>query len=158
MGVDLKQLCRQNLEEVFGKGNVDAYDAYCGPGYTIHDPASGGDLDLEGEKALAAMYKTAFPDLTPTVLRQWIDQDGDTVTTVWSMTGTHLGPLQGLEPTGRRCTATGCSISHFEAGRCVEEWVQWDALGLMRQLGVAPGAEEPASSRSTATGEAHAPH
>jgi predicted ester cyclase len=158
MGVDLKQFCRQNLEEVFGNGNVDAFDAFCGPGYRAHDPADGGDLDLEGEKALARMYKSAFPDLKPTVLRQWLDRDGDTVTTVWSMTGTHLAPLPGIAPTGRRCTATGCTISHFEGGRCTEEWIQWDALGLMRQLGVAPGLQETASYGTTGGAEAHAPH
>jgi predicted ester cyclase len=157
MAVDLKQLIRQNLEEVFGNGNADALDAYCDPGCQFHDPADGGDLDLAGEKAIVRMYKAAFPDLKPTVLRQWIDRDGDTVTTVWSMTGTHRGELQGLEPTNRRCTATGCTISHFEGGRCVEEWIQWDALGLMRQLGAAPGAEAESYRSTGATDEAR-PH
>jgi len=54
------------------------------------------------------------------------------------MTGTHQGTLMGIAPTGSRCTVEGISVSRFRAGRLVEEWAQWDALGLLRQIGAAP--------------------
>lgn len=141
MAIDLKQLCRQNMEEVFGKGNFDHLDTFCDESYRIHDPASGGDLDREGEKQLARMYKAAFPDLKPSVVGMWLDHDGDTVIMNWSMTGTHQKPLQGIPATNKRCTVTGCTISRFKGGKVFEEWTHWDALGLMRQLGVVPGAQ-----------------
>jgi len=82
------------------------------------------------------MYRTAFPDLKPTIISSWAD--GDTAVTHWRMSGTHQGHLMGIDPTGKRCIVEGISIAKFRRGKLVESWVQWDALGLMRQLGVAP--------------------
>jgi hypothetical protein len=33
---------------------------------------------------------------------------------------------------------SGVSIARFEKNKMVEGWVNWDALGLMQQLGVVP--------------------
>lgn len=151
MAVDIKQAQRRLIEEAFGKGNFDVYDEICDPSYRTHDPVA-GDADLKQEKENCRRYRTAFPDLTPTILRSWVDADGDTCICHWRMTGTHQAPLMGVAPTGRRCTVEGISISHFRGGKLVEDWVQWDALGLMRQLGAgattgatAPGARPPGS-------------
>ena len=62
--------------------------------------------------------------------------DGDHVVARWTSTGTHLGDLQGIAPTGRRITSTGITIARFVNGKIAEEWANWDTLGLMRQLGV----------------------
>ena len=65
------------------------------------------------------------------------------------MNGTHQGALMGIAPTGARCTCEGISIGRFKGGKLVEDWVQWDGLGLMRQLGVAPSAQPGASAGGT---------
>ncbi len=137
MAVDIKQASRRLIEEVFGKGNFDVLDELCDPAYRSHDPLT-GDADLAQEKENCRMYKTAFPDLTPAILGCYAE--GDTVVTHWRMTGTHQKPLMGVAPTGKRCTAEGVTISRYRGGKLVEDWVQWDALGLMRQLGVGMGA------------------
>jgi hypothetical protein len=49
--------------------------------------------------------------------------------TRWSGTGTHLGELMGIPPTGKRGTVTGISIGRYEGGKLVEEWLNFDALG-----------------------------
>lgn len=54
------------------------------------------------------------------------------------MTGTHQRTLLGIEPAGRRCTVEGISISRFKGARITEDWAQWDALGLLKQMGAAP--------------------
>lgn len=150
MAVDIKQAQRRLIEEAFGKGNFGAYDEICDPGYRAHDPVT-GDADLKQEKEHCRMYRTAFPDLAPSILRSWVDADGDTCITQWRMTGTHRGQLMGVAPTGRRCTVEGISISHFRGGKLVEDWVQWDALGLMRQLG------EGATASATTSGSGGRP-
>jgi predicted ester cyclase len=71
------------------------------------------------------------------------------------MTGTHQKELMGLEPTGVRCTVEGISIDRFRGGKIVETWSQWDALGLMRQLGVAPTVGA-AAAKSAAEQRHHA--
>jgi len=134
MAVDLKQSVRRLFEEAYGKGNVAVFDEVCDPGYRGHDPVA-GDTDLDEAKEACQGYKTAFPDLKPTILASFVD--GDCVVTQWRMTGTHQRPLMGIDPTGRRCTVDGISIARFKGPRIVEDWAQWDALGLMRQLGAA---------------------
>jgi predicted ester cyclase len=44
----------------------------------------------------------------------------------------------GMAPTGKHVTVTGIFISRVEEGKLAEMWLNWDALGLMQQLGVIP--------------------
>jgi predicted ester cyclase len=64
--------------------------------------------------------------------------EGQTVMARWSCRGTHKGDLSGIAPTGKQFNISGVSIARFTGGRMVEGWVNWDALGLMQQLGVVP--------------------
>ena len=79
------------------------------------------------------MYRNAFQDLRLTV--EELLSDGETITARWSCRGTHKGELNGIAPTGKQIAITGISIARFAGGKMVEGWVNWDALGLMRQLG-----------------------
>ena len=144
MAVDILQSSRRLLEEAFGKGNVDVFDEICDPSFRAHDPLT-GDVDLKGEKETCRAYKTAFPDLKPTILAAV--RDGDTCVVHWRMTGTHQKELMGLPPMGARCTVEGITIDRYKGGRIAESWTQWDALGLMRQLGV----QVPLGAASAAT-------
>lgn len=135
MAVDIKQSVRRLFEEAYGKGNMAVFEEVCDPAYRGHDPVS-GELDLARARESCQAYKTAFPDLKPTILATFVD--ADCVVTHWRMAGTHQRTLMGIEPTGRRCTVEGISISRFKGARISEDWAQWDALGLMKQLGVAP--------------------
>ncbi|BDG08286.1 ester cyclase [Anaeromyxobacter paludicola] len=158
MAMDIKQAQRRLIEEAFGKGNFDVYDELCDPSYRAHDPLT-GDADLAQERELVRGYRTAFPDLKPTILQSWVDADGDTCFTRWRMTGTHRAPLMGIAPTGKSCTVEGISISHFKGGKVAEEWSQWDALGLMRQLGQGAGMGAQQQGRGAGLGQtAQQPH
>ncbi len=148
MAVDTKQAHRRLFEEAFGKGNLDAFEEICEPGYRGHDPVT-GDMDLQQVKDMCRMYRDAFPDLKPTFLGSYAD--GDTVVTHWRCIGTHRGALMGIQPTGARCTVDGITVARFRGGKVAEEWTQWDALGLMRQLGVGPQAQPGAGARGTET-------
>jgi predicted ester cyclase len=133
MAVDIVQSSRRILEEAFGKGNLEVFDEICDPSYRAHDPLT-GDADLRAEKENCRTYRTAFPDLKPTILAAL--RDGNVCVVHWRMTGTHQKELMGLPPMGARCTVEGVTIDRYQGARLVESWTQWDALGLMRQLGV----------------------
>jgi len=64
--------------------------------------------------------------------------EGETVMTRWSCRGTHKGDLRGIAPTGKQINISGVTIARLANGKFVEGWVNWDALGLMQQLGVVP--------------------
>jgi hypothetical protein len=51
--------------------------------------------------------------------------------------GTHRGDLMGISPT-ERSEVTGLNLTHFKNAQITDEWVEWDRLGMLRQLGVLP--------------------
>lgn len=144
MAVDIKQSHRRLFEEAWGKGNLEVFDELCDGGYRSHDPVN-GDADVAKMKETCRTYRDAFPDLKPTLIASFTE--GDSVTTHWRMTGTHRATLLGIAPTGTRCTVEGITIGRFKSGKLTEEWTQWDALGLMRQLGVSTAAQPGAGAR-----------
>ena len=128
---------RRLIEEVWNKGNMQVADELFAPNYAHHDPST-PDVGRgpEGEKKRANHYRTAFHDLRMTV--EEIFAEGETVTTRWTCRGVHKGDLSGLAPTGKQFAITGITIGCFANGKITEGWVNWDALGLMQQLGAVP--------------------
>jgi predicted ester cyclase len=58
--------------------------------------------------------------------------------------GTHEGEFQGIAPSGETVTISGMGIARVDNGQIAESWWEFDALGLMTQLGAVPapaGAE-----------------
>ena len=70
----------------------------------------------------------------------WTVRDGgeEEFVTRWTARGTHTGDLWGIPGTGKEVTVTGTSIDRIKDGWIVESWSNWDALGLMQQLGAIP--------------------
>jgi steroid delta-isomerase-like uncharacterized protein len=132
-----KNVVRRLFEEVWNKGNLQVTDELFTPNYAHHD-ASTPDVGRgpESEKKRATLYRTAFPDLRLTV--EDLIADGETVMVRWSCRGTHKGDLSGIAPTGKQINISGVSVARFANGKMAEGWVNWDALGLMQQLGVVP--------------------
>ena len=132
-----KVIVRRLFEELWNKGNLSVADQLFSPNYAHHDPSTPDfGRGPESERKRATLYRTAFPDLQLTI--EDIIAEGETVMARWSCRGTHKGDLSGIAPTGKQVTISGVSIARFTRGKMVEGWVNWDALGLMQQLGVVP--------------------
>ena len=142
MSEENKAIARRALEEVFsGQGNVDVADELFAPDYVGHDPASLEDIrGPEGVKEFASMYRNAFPDVQMSVQEQVAE--GDMVATRWIASGTHQGDLMGIAPTGNRVTVAGTSVERIVDGKIEETWDNYDALGMMQQIGAIPSPEE----------------
>lgn len=127
---------RKLIDEIWNRGNLSIADTIYTAEFVNHDPATPSALrGPEAVKQNAAMYRKAFPDLRIKI--EETISDGDHVVARWTSSGTHSGELQGIPATGRRTTSSGITIARFVNGKIAEEWVNWDTLGLMRQLGVA---------------------
>jgi len=137
MSENNKVIVRRLLEELWNKGNLSLADELFAPNYEHHD-ASTPDFGRgpESEKKRATLYRTAFPDVRLTI--EDIIAEGETVMTRWSCRGTHKGDLRGIAPTGKQINISGVTIARLANGKFAEGWVNWDALGLMQQLGVVP--------------------
>jgi steroid delta-isomerase-like uncharacterized protein len=132
-----KNAVRRLFEEVWNKGNLPVADGLFAPTYVHHD-ASTPDVGRgpESEKKRATLYRTAFQDFRLTI--EDIFSEGEMVFARWTCRGSHKGDLSGIAPTGKQFAISGMSINRFASGKMIEGWVNWDALGLMQQLGVVP--------------------
>ena len=136
MSEDNKAIARREVE-MFSTGDFSIADEIYSPDYVGYDPAKPEVIrGVEGAKEEAAGYRAAFPDLKLTIEQQVAE--GEYVVTRWSASGTHDGDLEGIAPTGLSTTTEGISITRIVDGKIVEDHTQWDALGLMTQLGVVP--------------------
>jgi predicted ester cyclase len=63
--------------------------------------------------------------------------EGDRVVTRWTATGVQNADLPGIPDKGGCFKITGITISRVSNGKITEEWQDWDALGLAKQLGAA---------------------
>jgi steroid delta-isomerase-like uncharacterized protein len=124
-------------EEFFIQGNLDKADEFFSPDYVNHDPAAPKDRHGPEElRQFLSMYRNAFPDMQFSI--EDVIAEGDQVVVRWTLRGTHQGELMGIPPTNNQVTVTGMSIERVSGEKIVETWDNYDALGLMQQLGVIP--------------------
>ena len=137
-----KALARRFMDEVWNKGNLNFIDEVTDPNFVSHDPAGPEDMGggVEGAKQFVEMYRNAFPDTQMSV--EDVIAEGDKVVTRWTVRATHQGELMGIPPSGNRVELTGISIDRIEGGKFVETWSNYDALGMMQQLGVMGSSQE----------------
>lgn len=128
-----KAIFRRIVEEGFNKGNLAIVDELVAANHVNHADNVHGP---EEYKQFITMYRTAFPDLHMTVEDQIAE--GDKVVNRWTSRGTHQGDLMGIPPTGKQVTLTGTYVARIVGGKIIEEWGNFDALGMMQQLGVVP--------------------
>src|SRR5215216_7027277 len=128
---------------IVAEGNLDTLEDALAEVYAedivVHEP----DEDVrgvEGLKQFVSMIRSAIPDLHITLEEDIAE--GDKVVSRWSAQGTHQGELMGIAPTGNQVALTGLTIHRIEEGKIVEEWENWDALGLMQQIGAVPAPEQ----------------
>jgi len=128
-------LVRDYYTAVYNDRDLGAVGRFLAPTFVSAGP--GGSMDLAAHRAALASTLAALPDLALEIEEQVVEHDA--VVTRWRATATHLGPLFGIPATGRSITASAIHIHHVADGRIVDQWEQFDALGVLRQLGVVPG-------------------
>lgn len=125
-------------QEAFGAavnaGQLDEFDRLVAPDSVDHDPAPGQVPGPAGYQAFFGEMRTAFPDLHVEV--ETLVADDDQVAFAYTLTGTHDGPFQGHDATGRSFSVRGVQISRIADGKLVERWGSSDELGIMTQLGL----------------------
>jgi predicted ester cyclase len=128
-------LLRRLLVEGMSRSNASVIDDLVAANYVNHDaplPVRGP----EGFKQLAGMFGAAFPDVRISI--EDVFSDGDRVGSRGEITGTHRGEFMGIPPTGKPVTVKYLDLWKVEGGKFVENWVQMDMLGLLKQLGALP--------------------
>lgn len=125
------------IDALFTEGDLKAVETYLDADFINYDPPFGASTDREGMRAAAAMLRAACPD--------WHSDQGilvgedDLVVEQFVASGTQRGELMGTTGDGRRLELKGINIFRVREGQIVERWGRLDELGLLRQLGLAPG-------------------
>ena len=123
-------------EELWNTGNLAIADEVYAKNFVNHDPGAPDVRDLETYKGFIAAVRTGLPDFHVTI--EDMIAEGDKVAGRWTASGTHLGELIGIPPTGKQATWTGMTIHRFAGGKIVEAWWSRDMLSFLIQIGVVP--------------------
>jgi predicted ester cyclase len=129
-----KAVVRRFFEELLSTDNLALADELLSPGFRFYFAGSPDPMDLERYKEFLVARRAAFPD------RRFVVEDiiaeGDKVSARFTMRGTHKGEFRGIAPSGAEVTMTGIDMIRLAEGRMMEDRVEVDQLGMLRQLGV----------------------
>jgi steroid delta-isomerase-like uncharacterized protein len=129
--------CQHAWIEGLNRGDVSAADRVFASDCVIHINGSPeANLSLGGFKEMLRGLLGAFSDLRFTIEDQIVA--GDKVATRWTAEGTNSGPFGPVPATGRRVRISGLILDRVVDGKVVERWEQWDQMGMLQQLGLAP--------------------
>ena len=125
------------LQEFFRTGDADLVDSVLAENVVQHISGMPPEVQsFEGFKQLLPTLRQAFPDTLFEVQDQVTEGDKVAFRLIWN--ATQQGELFGIPPTGNRATVTEAHIFRIADGKVVERWGEWDALGMMQQLGAIP--------------------
>ena len=139
---DKADVARRLVTDLFGKGDLSMVDELVDPALVDHNGFPGLAPGREGFGQAVTMVRTGFPDLHSEPVRVIVD--GDRALYHWEGDATHGGPFAGVPPTGKPVRLSGIEIIMFnDEGKIVEHWIQVNAMEIMQQIGVIPGAPDP---------------
>ncbi len=120
------------LADADNRHDTSVYGELFAPDVVVHLL---GDDVLEGVDAYRAFMEAFFAGL-PDYHAIAHDRicEGDTVVHHWTITGTHNGPLFGMDPTGRAVNYRGASMFRLRKGEITEAWLYPDRGTMQRQL------------------------
>lgn len=102
----------------------------------VHHGLAPEPLDFNALVADVTAFRSAFPDVHKEV-EACIGED-DLVLVRYSAIMTHVGEFAGVEPSGAAVEATGIVLYRVADGRIAEAWINYDALGILQQIGAVP--------------------
>lgn len=106
--------------------------------HRFHDPQVPAGVGPDAVVEVVTPYQTAVDG-------HWqieeIFSAGDRVVVRWTGSGTHVGEINGIPPTGRKVRVDAITIHRMAGGTIAETWEVWDTLGFLQQIGVVPTAQ-----------------
>ncbi|OLO99509.1 hypothetical protein BVU76_25350 [Mycolicibacterium porcinum] len=145
MADDQNKAIARRVWEVFASGDLSELDDLVAEGAAYHDTQDPfGDLrGPQHMKSLIDMYRKSFSNIKFDIKMQIAE--GDYVCTLLEAQGDNTGELMGQPATGKHARINLTDTTRIEDGKIAENWVTWDTLGMLQQLGLVPaGAQQTA--------------
>ena len=135
MSASDEAVVRRYYEEMAnGRQNELASELFAAD-HVMHDPQVPAGPGPDGMAAVISTYQEGVDG-------HWTVDDlfssGDKVVARWTGSGTHVGEVNGIPPTGKAVSVDAISIHRMADGKIAETWEVWDTLGFLQQLGVVP--------------------
>jgi steroid delta-isomerase-like uncharacterized protein len=145
MSKENKAIVRRLYEEVWNKRRVELVDELLSPSHAMHNNhVPDSCIGPEAYKREVARFVTGFPDLRFTL--EDVVAENDKVAVSWIISGTHRGEFRGVPPTGKKVSIEGITINLIADGKIMDSYINWDALSLLQQFGVASAFGPPKSA------------
>lgn len=138
-GEDQNLATVRKLVDAFNLKNIVMFDEIYSSNLIYYGTGENAKLNLDGLKQFMSGIFTAFPDGKLTI--DELIAKGDMVVYRVTYMGTQTGDMPGIPATKELIKARSIGIARFENGKIVEEWENFDDLGMMQQLGLIPAAE-----------------
>ena len=137
MSPDNKAIVRRLYDEAWNKRKLEVVSQIVSPSHALQAPTlSGSSVGPEAYKGQISLFLAAFPDLRFIVEETVVEKEK--VVARWTFSGTHKGKFMGVPATNKKVSVDGITIHYFAGGKIMDSFTNWDALGMMRQLGAFP--------------------
>ncbi|REE74493.1 steroid delta-isomerase-like uncharacterized protein [Rhodococcus wratislaviensis] len=137
MGSAEEAVVRRFYEEMNNDRKNEIAEELFSSDHEMHDPQVPGGPGPAGMAAAIAAYQDGVDG-------HWTIEEmfsaGDRVVVRWTGTGTHVGEMNGIPPTGNKIRVDAISIHRLADGKIAETWQVWDTLGFLQQLGAVPAS------------------
>ena len=129
-----RDVVRRFNKQVIEGGDREVFEALMMPGFRNRSAPPGAPDGPEGMwNTFHNVLRPALAGLTVTIHDQICE--GDKVTTRKTISGQHVGPLLGVEATGKAVTIDVIDIVRVENGRYAEHWGINNLPAVLAHLG-----------------------
>jgi steroid delta-isomerase-like uncharacterized protein len=135
MSAENEAVVRRFYEQMNNERKNDLASELFTTDHVLHDPQVPAAPGPQGMAEVVSVYQEG-------VKGHWnieeIFSSGDRVVVRWTGSGTHVGEVNGIPPTGKSVSVDAISIHRMQNGKIAESWEVWDTLGFLQQLGAVP--------------------
>ncbi len=136
MSTDQNIAIVRQMFDMIVTGDLSNVEQIISPNWVNNDPSMPPMSGIDGFKQLVGIWTGSLSNRMLDV-EEIFGSDG-MAASHFTVTGIHTGDLMGVPPTEKQIKSTGTGIFRLENGKVVENTVNFDALGLLQQLGVVP--------------------
>lgn len=131
-----KEIVEDFIQKVWNEGNVVAIPNFIAEKYKIiHDPGDpwdGMELDVVGFQDRVSRSRAPVPDQCFEIQELYENENSVCITWLWS--GTHVGEIAGIPPSGKELRMSGVTVYHFQNNRITGHWQVADRLSVFQQM------------------------
>lgn len=132
---DHKRLVRHVIDAGVNKADLDVFREVLSPEYTRHSQATTEMPEIHGIDEMLQFLReqfAIFPDWHEDI--ELLVAEGSYVACITRGTGTQLGPMGDVPPTGKAIDLMNFIFHRIEDGKIAETWIGWDNLAALGQL------------------------